>query len=751
MQKILKEFRLIAAVGLLLIPIILLGWLFIAHSNEEITFANREIEGLDYLIAVLPIHASLANGSRAISTTKMSNFAKARVKYDHEMNLAGEAAELQSALSLPILTTQQKLLVSTHFITAIADKSNLILDPDLDTYYLMDIAVIRLPEVMTLAAKLTGLARDSNNSVESQENQIKFILAVESLKANFGTIQVALAKATQNTATAVLSKKLVDASSRNSAIGYATAAASFNVKQLSLNNKSDNRLVDSSYEQWQAVANDLGQLLKVRSATSKTRFLIAIGISAFVTLIALMLAFTVLRKLLVKLDDRIVFLAHHDPMTQLKNRASFSTDMAIALREADRSGEVLALHVIDCDNFKSINDTHGHQAGDVVLQHVAKCLQNNTRKSDLVGRLGGDEFVILQRNVSAIGEAQILADRIVATMREPIAFGQTHIFTSVTIGLAHYPHHSHETEALMTCSDTTLYAAKAAGRNRAMTYSRDMEVAITKRRELEQEVLNAVAEHRLFLHFQPQFDTAGKTLRGFEALLRLKSSKGEIIPPNTFIPIAESMGLINEYGTWVLENAARVASNWPDHVSLAVNLSPLQFKSASISQTIRIALDSAGLAAKRLQVEITEGILLEESQSVLDELRLIRAMGVAIAMDDFGTGFSSLSYLWRFRFDKIKIDRSFMLALDNDRESAENILKTIVMLGHSLAMEVTAEGVETSQQADLMGRLNCDEIQGFLYGRPLPEQDLAGVILKSFQRSTTPAESTSHSHHAVKA
>jgi EAL domain-containing protein (putative c-di-GMP-specific phosphodiesterase class I) len=237
------------------------------------------------------------------------------------------------------------------------------------------------------------------------------------------------------------------------------------------------------------------------------------------------------------------------------------------------------------------------------------------------------------------------------------------------------------------------------------------------------------------LAYQPQFDSAGVVIQGFEALLRLRSSTGQNISPAVFIPVAEQLGLIQEIGTWVLNRACEVASHWPDTISLAVNLSPLQFTTRGMSEIIERALKNSNLKPSRLQVEITEGILMENTEPVLAELAAIRALGVSIVMDDFGTGYSSLGYLWRFPFDKIKIDRSFISALEKDEAGARNILRTIVSLGHSLAMKVTAEGVETDAQADFMSDLKCDEIQGFLYGRPAPEEELPNIILTSFQKA----------------
>jgi diguanylate cyclase (GGDEF)-like protein len=486
---------------------------------------------------------------------------------------------------------------------------------------------------------------------------------------------------------------------------------------------------------WQETFSALQRLLNQRLTVFQTWMNFALGLSAFTTLAAIGLAMTVMRRLLLRLDDRIIYLAHHDAMTKVKNRVAFTEEMTRVLENADRTGEKTALHLIDLDRFKTINDSMGHPAGDAILTTLAQRLVANSRANDIVGRLGGDEFVVLQRNISEANDATLFVNRVLSAMREPVPHDGQYIRASISVGTALAPLHAVKPNDLIAYADMALYGAKAEGRDRGLVFTRELNADVKRRQMIESEITKAVNEQLFSLHFQPQFDASGTVLRGFEALLRLRTTAGENIPPNIFVPIAEQMGLIGEISTWVINHACKVATNWPKEICLAVNLSPIQFTTGGVCQGIAQALKASGLEPGRLQVEITEGILMDDTQMVLDELVAIRALGVSIAMDDFGTGYSSLAYLWRFPFDKIKIDRSFMQALDKDPGGAENILRTIIMLGHSLAMQVTVEGVETTAQADLVKQMKCDEIQGFIYGRPLPEQDLAAVILNAFRKA----------------
>jgi EAL domain-containing protein (putative c-di-GMP-specific phosphodiesterase class I) len=291
---------------------------------------------------------------------------------------------------------------------------------------------------------------------------------------------------------------------------------------------------------------------------------------------------------------------------------------------------------------------------------------------------------------------------------------------------------------LLKSADLALYKSKADGRNCIRFFRLEMDAALLERIELENTVRDAVLHDRFELHYQPVFQLSGRRLIGFEALIRLPAKDGTLIPPLVFIPVAEDLRLIDKIGAWVLRHACRTAMLWPKHLTIAVNLSPAQFAAGSVSGIVAAALEEAGLEPHRLELEITETLLLGDSESVMAELRALKALGVAIVMDDFGTGYSSLSYLWRFPFDKIKIDRSFMQSFDGSRPDAETVVKTIIGLGRELHMRVTVEGVETAKQAAFLEQVDGDQAQGFFFGRPIPASEIAAGILANFQQAQAP-------------
>ncbi|HEY4985481.1 MAG TPA: EAL domain-containing protein, partial [Bradyrhizobium sp.] len=435
-------------------------------------------------------------------------------------------------------------------------------------------------------------------------------------------------------------------------------------------------------------------------------------------------------------DRRIRFLAHHDALTGLANRTQFIEKIENALAISASLGRGIALHFVDLDRFKEVNDSHGHDGGDFLLKTIAERLRAGTRFEDTVARLGGDEFVLIQADVVCKAQAEEFAGRLAAVLHRPIDFNGHELVVTTSIGVAVAPEDGATSERLLKSADLALYAAKADGRSCVRLFRPEMDAALEARVELERTLRDAVAQGRFVLHYQPVFDAApGHELRGFEALLRLRREDGSLIPPDVFIPVAEDLRLIGEIGTWVLREACRSAASWPDHVTVAVNLSPAQFELGSVSAIVAAALSDSGLAAKRLELEITETLLLGNSEAILAELRTVKAMGVAIAMDDFGTGYSSLSYLWRFPFDKIKIDRSFMMGLDAAGRDAGTVMKTTIALGHELNMLVTVEGVETAQQASFLSGTDADLVQGYFFSRPMPEAEIAAALVTNFQRT----------------
>ena len=440
-------------------------------------------------------------------------------------------------------------------------------------------------------------------------------------------------------------------------------------------------------------------------------------------------------------ERRIRFLAHHDVLTGLANRASLIERMSVLLPASARNRGHLAVHFIDLDHFKEVNDRFGHDGGDFLLQTIAERIQAITRSNDVVARLGGDEFVLVQPNISGRKQAEEFACRLSSALAEPMRLKEHELFTTVSIGVALAPADGDTPERLLKSADLAVYRGKADGRNCVRFFLPKMDAELEGRIELEEVIRNAVLEDRFELHYQPIFQMSDRRLLGFEALIRLPKEDGTLIPPLVFIPVAEEMRLIGKIGTWVLREACRTASGWPKHLTVAVNLSPAQFLAGSVSKIVAAALKDANLEPFRLELEITETLLLGDSESVMTELRALKELGVAIVMDDFGTGYSSLSYLWRFPFDKIKIDRCFMQGFDGSTRDAETVVKTIITLGRELHMHVTIEGVETAKQAAFLDSANGEQAQGFYFGRPMPASELAASILADFQKALpTPAD-----------
>ncbi len=442
-------------------------------------------------------------------------------------------------------------------------------------------------------------------------------------------------------------------------------------------------------------------------------------------------------------DRRIRFLAHHDALTELTNRPYLIEQLEKILAVLPMRGGGLAVHFIDLDRFKEVNDTLGHDGGDFLLMTAAERLRAVIRAGDVAARLGGDEFVVVQSGVADKTQAEDFAQRIILALTAPIQFKAHEILATVSIGVALAPGDGSSSERLLKSADLALYKAKDDGRNCVRFFLPEMDTELEARIELERVIRNAVVHDRFVLHYQPLFEMSNRRLIGFEALIRLPAEDGTLIPPLVFIPVAEDLRLIDKIGEWVLREACRTAATWPEHLTVAVNLSPAQFLAGSVSGIVAAALKDTGLAAHRLELEITETLLLANTEAILAELQTLKAMGVAIVMDDFGTGYSSLSYLWRFPFDKIKIDRSFMQGFDGAGGDAETVVKTIIALGRELQVRVTVEGVETAKQAAFLDKANGDQAQGFFFGRPVPASEVSAGILADFERTLPkPASAT---------
>ena len=433
-------------------------------------------------------------------------------------------------------------------------------------------------------------------------------------------------------------------------------------------------------------------------------------------------------------DRRIRFLAHHDALTGLANRTQLVEKLENALAVFPIEGGCLAVHFIDLDRFKEVNDTLGHDGGDFLLKTIAERLRAVIRVGDIAARLGGDEFVVVQTGIGGKDQAEDFARRLTSAVTAPMTFKEQEIVATVSVGVAVAPTDGTNPERLLKSADLALYKSKAEGRNCTRFFAPEMDASLQARIALEKTLRDALLHERFILHYQPLFEISGQRLIGFEALIRLPAEDGTLIPPLTFIPVAEDLRLIDKIGAWVLREACKAATTWPEPLTVAINLSPAQFEAASVSAIVANALRETGLAPGRLELEITETLLLGNSEAIMTELQALKAMGVAIVMDDFGTGYSSLSYLWRFPFDKIKIDRSFMQGFDASGRDAETVVKTIIALGRELDMRVTVEGVETAKQAAFLDGSDADQVQGFFFGRPIAASEISALILKDYQR-----------------
>ncbi|MBM7044147.1 EAL domain-containing protein [Rhizobium lusitanum] len=416
-------------------------------------------------------------------------------------------------------------------------------------------------------------------------------------------------------------------------------------------------------------------------------------------------------------QQMIEHLAHHDILTDLPNRSLFDQRMRQALQMAGRKGGEVAIVCLDLDRFKAINDVFGHAEGDRILCKVAAILRRTVEEGDTVARLGGDEFAVVQPMRSQPEGATRLAERILAefaaemdTARDPTAVG-------VSLGIAIYPRDGANAEQLYANADTALYRAKRGGRGNACFFDAEMDKAVRTRRQLESDLRQAILRKQLYLEYQPIFDVGIGSVTGYEALLRWSHPDRGAIEPETFIPIAEESGSIVAIGEWVLEQACREAVQWREPANVAVNVSPLQFMISTLYDQIARILQETGLDPRRLELEITETALMRERTVVIATLQRLHRLGVRVVMDDFGTGFSSLSNLRSFPFDKIKVDRSFTGALEHD-PAARSIVRAIIGLGHSLNMPVVTEGVETETQRRIVIEEGCAQLQGMLFGKP---------------------------------
>ena len=420
-------------------------------------------------------------------------------------------------------------------------------------------------------------------------------------------------------------------------------------------------------------------------------------------------------------EEKVSYMAHYDGLTDLPNRFMFNEHIYHALRRDER----VALLFMDLDHFKAVNDTLGHGVGDRLLQGAARRMESLIGKKDMLARLGGDEFAILLTG-ARVKDADAIATRVIQAMSKSFCLGDHDVVVGTTIGIAAAPQDGNDVETLLRNADLALYAAKGAGRNRAIRYEAGMDEAAQQRRLIEMDLRGALAKHEMRLHYQSLVDTTSGAITGYEALVRWVHPQRGIVMPSSFIPIAEETGLIVQLGEWVIRQAIGDLANWPDTLSVSINLSPAQMRSPGLISTIVSAIASNGVAPSRVCFEITETVLMQDSDANIETLHKLRGIGVQIALDDFGTGYSSLNYLRSFPFSKIKIDRCFIDEIDS-RPDCQAIVRSVVTLAQSLGMTTTAEGVERQEQVEHLRLQGCSEVQGFLYSKAVPADQLSNL------------------------
>ena len=436
-------------------------------------------------------------------------------------------------------------------------------------------------------------------------------------------------------------------------------------------------------------------------------------------------------------EVKIEYMAHHDALTDLANRVLLNERLEHALGRRIHREEMVAVHHLDLDQFKAVNDTFGHPAGDKLLKVVADRLRGLVRETDTIARMGGDEFVIVQAPIKEPAEATSLAEQIIRLMNEPFDLDGHQAVIGASIGIAVGPSDGLRPDKLLRNADLALYRAKGDGRGTFCFFEPAMDLQMQTRRIMEQDLRRALPAGEFELYYQPVVNLASNDISGFEALIRWNHPRQGLVAPATFIPLAEEIGFIVPMGEWVIRQACATAAQWPENLHVAVNISAAQFRSPGLVQVIVGALAATGLHPTRLEIEITETVLLHNKEATLAALHQLRALGIRIAMDDFGTGYSSLTYLQCFPFDKIKIDRSFVKDITENTGSL-NIVRAVAALAKGMGMTATAEGVETGEQLDKITSEGCTEMQGFLFSKPLPAEEIERLFLSGREARREP-------------
>ena len=473
--------------------------------------------------------------------------------------------------------------------------------------------------------------------------------------------------------------------------------------------------------------NDIGAIqVTVTLAKLYRQVTLFAVVSVSIALLAMFIAYKLLARVrhsVRRAEQRLTYLAHIDAVTGLSNRNQFNERLDLAIGAAIESGDHLVVLLLDLDNFKQVNDTLGHQAGDELLRIIGQRIIHTLRREDMVARLGGDEFAVVLHHIHSQEETAKVCNKLVSAIAVPVPIEDHSFYVSASIGFAAFPEDGVDAKTLMRNADTAMYQAKMAGKNRFEKFRHAMDAHIQRRAAIDSHLRHAVRNGELALHYQPQLDMASSSVIGFEALLRWKCQQlGGMIPPSEFIPVAEDSGLIVEIGEWVIHQALKDVVRWnhdrQTKLRVAVNLSVRQLRAANVPELISRLLAETGAAADWLELELTESVIMENVHAQVETFHELRQLNVRLAIDDFGTGYSSMSYLKRLPIDVLKIDRSFVADLATDGSDLA-IASAIVALGHSLDIHVLAEGVETAEQAAKLLAIGCDMVQGYHYARPM--------------------------------
>lgn len=433
-------------------------------------------------------------------------------------------------------------------------------------------------------------------------------------------------------------------------------------------------------------------------------------------------------------DEHIQFLANHDTLTKLLNRKRIEEDAGRIFATCRATRERLAVWAIDIQGLGDINKSISQAGGDELLRTVADRLMRIIDRNDLVARMGADDFMIVQRNLRGRNDVEALARRIRQEVEIPVTIEGNTLTPQLCMGVSMVPEHGRTIVQLFQHAELAVLVHKSSKQGDFVLFEPSMDEEANRRRMIERRMREALEHGQFELFYQPIVGAADQRILGFESLIRLPDGEGGYIPPSIFIPIAEARGYIKAIGDWVLREATRQIALWPEDLFISVNLSAVQFRDGDLVSIVRDALEASGIAGHRLEIEVVESLLLDRSNAILEQLQELKTLGVSIAMDDFGTGYSSLGYLWRFPFDKLKIDQSFMIAFEQGEANIRQIIGTIVNLGHHMNLTVVTEGIETPEQAAMLVEIGCDQLQGYLFGKPVAAERVAAELLTSLSQ-----------------